>query len=106
MLPTYPRLADVAIVDRRQPLTALNTASGMSLIAIPVIGNDDPSMTEDMLHRVNRLIRECRERAGPAPSSPEDVRRHVALALGVAETVAEDLILEAGSRGANPFRQG
>jgi hypothetical protein len=60
-------------------------------------------MAEDILHRVNRLIRQCKEQAGPAPTTPEDVRRYVALALGVAEPVAEELILEAGSRGANPF---
>lgn len=59
-------------------------------------------MTEDVLHRVNRLIRECKEQAGPAGTPPEDVCRHVALALGVSEAVAEELILEAGSRGANP----
>jgi hypothetical protein len=60
-------------------------------------------MAEDILHRVNRLIRQCKEQAGPAPTSPEDVRRYVALSLGVAEPVAEELILKAGSRGANPY---
>ena len=59
-------------------------------------------MAADILHKVNRLIRQCKEQAGPAPTSPEDVRRYVALALSVAEPVAEELILEAGSRGANP----
>ena len=38
-----------------------------------------------------------------AVETPEDVRRYVALSLGVAEPVAEELILKAGSRGANPY---
>jgi hypothetical protein len=65
-----------------------------------------PSMSDESIRRVNRLIREFKEQSGAAGTTPEDICRHVALALEVSEDTARALILEAGRRGANPSPPG
>ena len=60
-------------------------------------------MSDDPVAVVGRLVRDFKKAAGPTGASPEDVSRHVALALGVSDDIARELIVQAGLRGANPW---
>jgi hypothetical protein len=86
----------------RPAVYPVGRAQWLSLIAIRALLEERSVVVEDILHKVNRLIRECKEQGGPGPTSPQAVGRYVALSLGIAEPVADGLILEAGRRGANP----